>query len=60
MVSPATLYLTKKQFAVTRRTKETEVNIPDSANTLTWQDIPETIEETDDDILKKILICRES
>lgn len=41
------------------RTKETEINIPKNAQTISWNEIPE-ISETTDDILAQVIICERS
>jgi len=53
----AKLDVWRKQFETLRRTKETEVNIPEHADILRWTELPESILEVDDDILEKIIVC---
>lgn len=49
-----------KKIATSRRTKEEEVDIPSSADTIPSDQLPWSISDVTDDILKKIIICSES
>ncbi len=43
-----------------RRTKETQVNIPATADIVRWTELPQSIEEVTDDILQKVIVCGET
>ena len=49
-----------EKVPIKRRTKEQEINIQSGMQTIRAQDLPETITDTPDDILKKAIICEVS
>jgi len=49
----------KEKIKIRWRTKNKEINIPENADTIKAEDLPE-IQEIDEDILNKVIICTET
>jgi hypothetical protein len=49
-----------EKIDIKRRIKETEINIPEGLEKIDAKDLPDTIDQVDDGILQKIIICEVS
>lgn len=47
----------EEKIEIRRRTRDVEINIPENAATILAKDIPDNIDDVQDDILDKIIIC---
>ena len=60
-ISPALLDLGgKEKIRIKRRTKDYEINIPENTKTIHASDLPDSIDDVPDDIVKQVILCEQS